>query len=241
VSFHVFPEDAASSDPGQRVDLSLYPDVVASMRARKRDRALKRAIDIAGSLLALIVCAPVLFAIAVLIKLTSPGPVLFRQIRLGQYGKRISFLKFRSMYSMNNDGIHQEYMKRYISGSADCAHGCVYKIKNDPRVTPLGRLLRRTSLDEFPQFFNVLLGDMSLVGPRPPIPYEFDAYDEWHKRRLLVKPGITGLWQVRGRSLTTFDEMVRMDLDYADSWSPWVDLKLLFQTPRAVLSGRGAF
>ncbi len=117
-----------------------------------------------------------------------------------------------------------------------------FKLTRDPRVTPIGRFLRRTSLDELPQFFNVLLGEMSLVGPRPPIAYEFEAYDIWHKRRLLaVKPGITGLWQVKGRSRVTFDEMVRLDLRYASSWSLWLDIKILLETPRAVIGGVGAF
>jgi lipopolysaccharide/colanic/teichoic acid biosynthesis glycosyltransferase len=117
----------------------------------------------------------------------------------------------------------------------------VFKLTNDPRITPIGRLLRRTSLDELPQFLNVLKGQMSLVGPRPPIPYEVDCYEAWHKRRLLtVKPGITGLWQVKGRSRTTFDEMVRLDLQYARTWSLWLDLKIILKTPGAMVSGDGA-
>ncbi len=126
------------------------------------------------------------------------------------------------------------------NGSALPQNG-VYKLTNDSRITPVGRFLRKTSLDEFPQFFNVLKGDMSLVGPRPPIPYECEKYDVWHKRRILeVKPGITGLWQVKGRSSTTFDDMVRLDLNYVTHWSLLLDLKILFQTPFAVLKGKGA-
>jgi lipopolysaccharide/colanic/teichoic acid biosynthesis glycosyltransferase len=144
---------------------------------------------------------------------------------------------------VNNDPrIHQEYVTRLIAGSRDAGQGsATYKLKNDPRVTPLGRFLRKSSLDELPQFFNVLRNDMSLVGPRPPLPYEYERYQVWHRRRVLeMKPGITGLWQVEGRSRTTFEEMVRIDLRYAGSRSFWMDLKILLQTPAAVFSGRGA-
>jgi lipopolysaccharide/colanic/teichoic acid biosynthesis glycosyltransferase len=187
-----------------------------------------------------------LLAIAILIKLTSRGPVLFRQERVGLGGRRFNFLKFRSMQTGNDSAIHQEYTRRLISGTPVTGsrvgrQAAVYKLSNDPRVTRLGRLLRRTSLDELPQFFNVLTGRMSLVGPRPPIPYEFDCYAIWHQQRLLsVKPGITGLWQVGGRSRVTFDDMVRLDLNYADTWTVWLDLKILCRTPRAVIRGEGA-
>jgi lipopolysaccharide/colanic/teichoic acid biosynthesis glycosyltransferase len=149
--------------------------------------------------------------------------------------------------SVNNDpGIHQEYIKNFILEKKSYASGpetaLVYKIKDDPRVTPLGRFLRKTSLDELPQFLNVLKGDMSLVGPRPPIPYELENYDLWHRRRIMeIKPGITGLWQVEGRSSTTFDEMVRLDLKYAKEWSLWLDIKILLKTPWVVFSGKGAY
>jgi lipopolysaccharide/colanic/teichoic acid biosynthesis glycosyltransferase len=152
------------------------------------------------------------------------------------------------MYTANDHKIHEEFVKQLIAGTAKQPHGpgangsSVYKITNDPRITPIGKFLRKTSLDELPQFLNVLMGEMSLVGPRPPIPYEVDCYDIWHKRRLLaVKPGITGLWQVRGRSRTNFDEMVRLDLKYGETWSLWLDIKILLETPRAVFSGDGAY
>jgi len=153
------------------------------------------------------------------------------------------------MYVNNDSGIHQEYIKKFIleQGSYNIKNGDrgkenVYKIKDDPRVTPIGRFLRKSSLDEFPQFINVLKGEMSLIGPRPPLPYEVKIYDIWHKRRITeVKPGITGLWQVNGRSSTTFDEMVRLDIRYIKEWSIWLDIKILFQTPRAVLVGKGAY
>jgi exopolysaccharide biosynthesis polyprenyl glycosylphosphotransferase len=202
---------------------------------------IKRAIDILGSLAAIIVLLPIAAIIAAAIKLTSKGPVLFRQQRVGQYGRKFTFLKFRSMFVANDQSIHQKYVESFIAGSAEKS-GKVFKLTADPRITPVGRFLRRTSLDELPQFVNVLIGDMALVGPRPPIPYEVKKYDLWHRRRFLsVKPGITGLWQVTGRSRTTFDEMVRMDLRYASSWSVWLDLKILVMTPLAVFKGDGAY
>jgi lipopolysaccharide/colanic/teichoic acid biosynthesis glycosyltransferase len=150
------------------------------------------------------------------------------------------------MVADNDPKIHQEYVENFISGKVkeeteNQSNGVVYKIKDDPRVTAVGRLLRRTSLDELPQFWNVLIGEMSLVGPRPPVPYEFVVYDLWHQRRVLeAKPGVTGLWQVMGRSRTTFDEMVRMDLRYCQRWSLWLDIKILLATPVAVFKGSGA-
>jgi lipopolysaccharide/colanic/teichoic acid biosynthesis glycosyltransferase len=198
-----------------------------------------------GSLLAILVLTPVMILIACAIKLTSPGPVFFRQIRLGQSGKGFPFLKFRSMYAKADHAIHEAYIKRFISNHNDSlthsGDSRVFKLQADPRVTRVGRFLRRTSLDEIPQFFCVLVGDMSLVGPRPPLPYEFAHYKIWHRRRLLaVRPGITGLWQVEGRSRVKFDEMVRMDIAYARTWSLWTDIKILWRTPRAVVSGNGA-
>jgi lipopolysaccharide/colanic/teichoic acid biosynthesis glycosyltransferase len=150
------------------------------------------------------------------------------------------------MYSNNDPKIHREYVEKFIAGKAAEARSdsgsVVYKIMDDPRITPVGRLLRKISFDEIPQFWNVLCGDMSLVGPRPPVAYEFRVYDIWHRRRVLeVKPGVTGLWQVSGRSRTSFDDMVRLDLRYSQSWSLWLDLKILAATPRAVLTGDGAY
>jgi lipopolysaccharide/colanic/teichoic acid biosynthesis glycosyltransferase len=181
-----------------------------------------------------------------LIKLTSKGPVIFEQERLGQRGVRFKCLKFRTMYTNNDPKIHQDYVRQYIAGK-DGLNKCegsgkpVYKLVKDPRVTFIGSFLRKTSLDELPQFWNVLRGDMSLVGPRPPVPYEFEVYDIWHRRRVLeVKPGVTGLWQVSGRNRTRFDEMVRLDLRYCQTWSLWLDLKILLATPRAVFNGGGA-
>jgi lipopolysaccharide/colanic/teichoic acid biosynthesis glycosyltransferase len=166
--------------------------------------------------------------------------MFFCQKRVGRYGKEFNFYKFRTMYAGNDPRIHHEYVARLIAGDLAESNG-VYKIVNDPRITPLGRFLRKTSLDELPQFVNVLKDDMSLVGPRPPLPYEFERYQTWHKRRVLeLKPGLTGLWQVEGRSRTTFDEMVRMDIRYAIERSFWIDIKILLQTPAAMFTGKGA-
>lgn len=239
ISMHVFPEewnqDSTHGNP------TLYPDFVNRNQAQKFGRMAKRGIDIAGSAAALVLLSPVFLAVAALVKLSSRGPVLFKQERLGQFGKTFTFLKFRSMYANNDRRIHQEFMKRVIKGDHDGrAHGgskSVYKMTNDPRITRIGWLLRRTSLDELPQFINVLRGDMSLVGPRPPIAYECQEYDIWHRRRVLeVKPGITGLWQIRGRSRIRFDDMVRLDLQYVRTWSLWLDMQILMQTPRALFS-----
>jgi len=246
LSFHVFPEDPDNQAPDDPNNSPLYPDLAQDMKKKTAARVVKRAVDILGSFFALILFSPLFLAITIAIKVSSKGPILFQQERVGQYGNKFMFLKFRSMYLANNDAIHKEYTRRLISGSADSGteqgQQKVYKLTNDPRVTPLGRFLRRTSLDELPQFFNVLRGQMSLVGPRPPIPYEFEWYSLWQKRRLLaVKPGITGLWQVEGRSRVSFDDMVRLDLTYARTWSFWLDLKILLRTPGAMCSGSGAY
>lgn len=246
VSFYCFPDDWDEHDAGLPRIATLYPDL-AQPEPGYLFLATKRAIDILGSAIALMILSPILLAVAVAIKLSSPGPILFRQKRIGHYGVPFTFLKFRSMYATSDSQIHQEYIKRFIAGAVnprtpDEPDNTVYKITVDPRVTRVGRLLRKTSLDELPQFINVLRGEMSLVGPRPPIPYELEAYDIWHRRRLLeVKPGITGLWQVNGRSTLRFDDMVRLDLKYAKALSLWLDIKILLQTPRAVFSGKGAY
>jgi lipopolysaccharide/colanic/teichoic acid biosynthesis glycosyltransferase len=208
---------------------------------------IKRVIDICGSVSGLVVFAPIMLAIAAAIKLTSNGPVLFRQVRIGQYGKPFTFLKFRSMYVGNDHKIHEEYTKKLITGELGSVKPAgdkqaVYKIVADPRVTAVGKFLRKSSLDELPQFINILMGEMSLVGPRPPVTYEFDKYALWHRQRLhAAKPGLTGLWQVEGRSSVSFDEMVRLDIRYARSWSLWLDIQILLRTPGAVIHGSGAY
>jgi len=245
LTFHVFPEDWSKDGSSGGIEASLYDDLLHDRAPSRVCLGVKRLMDIAGSLAALLFSLPLFIAIAITIKLTSRGPVLFRQVRLGQYGKRFTFLKFRSMYTNSDPTIHREYVKQFIAGANGCAQiagtQTCYKLTADPRITPVGRFLRKTSLDEIPQFLNVLLGDMSLVGPRPPILYEAGCYHTWHKARLLAaKPGITGLWQVAGRSSVKFDDMVRLDLRYAQSWSLWLDLKILLQTPLAVLAMSGA-
>ncbi len=239
ISCHVFPDGWNAMRP-DGTNSVFYPE--QSTPSGWLQSTSKRTVDIAGSLTALLLFSPVLVIIAILVKLTSEGPVLFRQVRVGQYGKKFTFLKFRSMHTENSSTIHEKYVKELIAGRHDIGEKGIFKIQNDPRVTRFGRLLRKSSLDEFPQFWNVLKGNMSLVGPRPPLPYEVEVYELWHRRRLLrAKPGMTGLWQVTGRSRTSFDEMVRLDLRYTESSSLWLDTKILLQTPRAVLAGTGAY
>lgn len=247
ITVHVFPEHWDKNRLDQSSDLKLYPDLSETTSKNCVQIVIKRGIDLIGSGLLLVILSPVLAAIALLIKLTSSGPVIFEQERVGQFGKHFKCLKFRTMYVNNDSKIHRDFVHRFIAGKTnqqrtDEAEPVVYKITNDPRITAIGKFLRKTSLDEFPQFWNVLRGEMSLVGPRPPVPYEFEVYDFWHRRRVLeVKPGVTGLWQVSGRSRTCFDDMVRLDLRYSQSWSLWLDLRILLATPRAVLTGNGAF
>ncbi len=247
ISLHVFPEIWDRNDAGWVADAKLYPDLNRGNSRKRMPLVIKRVMDVAGSAALLLALSPLLAAIAAIIKLTSMGPVIFEQERLGRFGARFKCLKFRTMFTNNDPKIHQEFIQQFISGKEECgkeneSQQAVYKIINDPRVTPIGALLRKTSLDELPQFWNVLRGEMSLVGPRPPVPYEFEIYDIWHRRRVLdIKPGVTGLWQVSGRSRTRFDDMVRLDLRYCQTWSLWLDLKILISTPRAVFGGDGAY
>jgi exopolysaccharide biosynthesis polyprenyl glycosylphosphotransferase len=250
VSYHAFPE-SYKGNGGDRewFNTPLYPEVTKQTPAKKMPLVVKRVLDIAGSLLGLVILSPVFLPIALGIKLTSRGPVLFKQERLGQWGKAFTFLKFRSMYVNSDASSHKAYVTKLIAGGngtspAEGRKGgeVVYKMTNDRRITPLGRILRKTSLDELPQFINVLKGEMSLVGPRPPIPYEYKIYDIWHRNRVrTMKPGITGLWQVEGRSQRPFDEMVRLDLKYIGKWSIWLDLKILLKTPWVMISGNGGY
>jgi lipopolysaccharide/colanic/teichoic acid biosynthesis glycosyltransferase len=246
ISFYAFPDGWDGTGQARAVDAELYPDLFEVERKKKLSLLVKRVMDVCGAAAALAILSPAFLILAAMVKATSQGPVFFRQQRVGRYGVNFEFLKFRSMYVSTDAAIHKEYVRNFIAGkaaaSADVSKKTVYKLTNDPRVTWIGKIMRRTSLDEIPQFWNVLRGEMSLVGPRPPIPYEIEAYDIWHRRRLLEsRPGITGLWQVHGRSKTTFDEMVRLDLQYSRMWSPMLDVKILLQTPRAVLSGDGAY
>lgn len=232
---HLFPQPTADEDTFSR-----YPEV-AKQAAGRVQYLLKRALDVVGSLFALSLLSPLFLLIAVAVKCSSPGPAIFRQHRVGQSGRGFTFLKFRSMYLSCDPVPHRDYVQAFIADKAAARNG-IYKLTRDTRVTWLGRILRKTSLDELPQFWNVLRGEMSLVGPRPPLPYEFQNYAPWHRRRVLeAKPGMTGLWQVSGRSRTTFNEMVRLDLRYVRQKSFWLDLKILLRTPQAVLSGKGAY
>jgi len=194
---------------------------------------VKRTIDLVGSAAGLLVSAPVLAAVSVLVKLSSPGPVLFRQQRVGLNGRQFTLLKFRSMYADAEQRRHELESRNEVSGP-------VFKMARDPRVTPVGEFLRKTSLDELPQLWNVLRGDMSLVGPRPPIPEEVRRYERWQRRRLSMKPGLTCLWQISGRSQIPFEEWMRLDLAYIDNWSLRLDAWILLRTVPAVLSARGA-
>jgi len=199
----------------------------------------KRIVDIIGSIVAIIVFLPIFIFVPIIIKLTSEGPVFFKQIRLTEGMKPFPMLKFRSMYTNIDDEVHKEYVKNLIKGEK--RNGKVYKLTNDPRVTPVGYFLRKTSLDELPQFFNVLKGHLSIVGPRPPLDYEIKEYEEWHKLRLIVKQGITGMWQVFGRSLLPFDESVFLDIYYAYNRSFWLDIHLILQTLPNIVFGKGAY
>lgn len=207
---------------------------------------LKRIMDIFGAGLGIIIFSPIILLISIFIKLTSSGPVIFKQIRTGYGGRPFQFYKFRTMF-VNDEKIHKKYIREFIAKNSayETDHKRneqIYKVTDDPRVTRVGKFLRRTSVDELPQLLNVLKGDMSLVGPRPPLPYEVELYDLWHRRRFLeAKPGITGLWQINGRSSTSFNDMVRLDLAYVNSWSIWLDLKILFKTIKIMLLMDGAY
>ena len=201
----------------------------------------KRVFDFVFAALALLVLAVPLLILAALIKYTSKGPVFFRTKRIGKDGVPFEFYKFRTMYTGNDDAIHREFVSEFIKQNGAEKKGKVQKITDDPRVTRIGKFLRKTSLDELPQLFNVLRGEMSLVGPRPCLPYEWEQYDEWHRRRFSVIPGCTGLWQVSGRSAVDFNDMVILDLFYIDNMSPLLDLKIIFRTIPVMLLAKGGY
>jgi exopolysaccharide biosynthesis polyprenyl glycosylphosphotransferase len=242
-----YPDDLFNSiTNGTPTPRDLQPFVAAEPMER-HDQAypLKRALDILGALAALCLLAPLMLVVAAAVALTSSGPIIFKQTRVGKGGFPFTFYKFRSMRTDADDSIHRDFVADLIrkgetAGTAE-ETAATFKIKSDPRVTSIGRFLRRTSIDELPQLYNVLKGDMSLVGPRPPIPYEAAQYQAWHLRRLVsVKPGITGIWQVEGRSRVPFNEMVRMDLRYIRECSLALDVKLILKTVLVVLGGVGA-
>jgi exopolysaccharide biosynthesis polyprenyl glycosylphosphotransferase len=192
----------------------------------------KRVVDFVGSALAMVVLSPLLAAIAVAVRMDSPGPILFRQERVGVHGRRFSIVKFRTMVAGAEELLEELRDQNEIRGQA-------FKLTSDPRITKVGRWLRATSLDELPQLFNVLRGEMSIVGPRPPLVSEVAGYDIWHRRRLSMKPGITGLWQVNGRHEQDFDRWVETDLEYIDGWSFWLDLRIMARTIPAMLHRQG--
>ncbi|MCW5961965.1 MAG: sugar transferase [Pyrinomonadaceae bacterium] len=209
------------------------------------ERFLKRLFDLVFSASVLLLTAPVWILISLMIKFNSRGSVLFKQERVGMDGRQFLCYKFRTMQEGADESVHREAYRKNIEGVADANAGdedkpVFGKVKNDPRVTSFGKFLRRTSLDELPQFLNVIRGEMSVVGARPPIPYEVEDYDIWHRKRLDMKPGITGLWQVSGRNRISFEEMVKIDLFYIENWSLWLDLKIILLTLPAVLRGDGA-
>lgn len=207
---------------------------------------LKSGIDMVGSVICILTLMPVILMTALAVKVTSPGPVIFKQLRLGKKGIPFTFYKFRSMYVSMDDQIHREYTQNLINGQQEevnqgSEEKPLYKIKSDPRITRIGKFIRKTSIDELPQFFNVLKGEMSLVGPRPALSYEVEKYKPWHLRRILeVKPGITGLWQVQGRSVVGWDDSVRLDIQYIKKRSLIFDLKILLRTVKVVLTCKGA-
>jgi lipopolysaccharide/colanic/teichoic acid biosynthesis glycosyltransferase len=201
----------------------------------------KRTFDIILSSIALWLLSPLFLAIAIGIKLSSKGPVVFKQVRIGKNGKPFNFYKFRSMHLGTNDNQHKEYVQDFIKGNNNNQDKNiqVFKITDDPRIFRFGKFIRKTSLDEFPQFFNVFKGDMTLVGPRPCLPYEWECYENWHKNRLNTLPGCTGLWQALGRSSVTFEEMVILDLYYISNMTLWLDFRIVVQTIPVIFFGKG--
>jgi len=242
IRMHVYPE--AKRPQADAADEPVLHALASPRRPPTRYDAVKRSVDLIAATILLVLFSPVMLVVAAMVKLRSKGPVFYKQDRIGQDNKPFKMLKFRTMHVAADPTIHQEFVTRFIkAGGAveEPGQSGLYKITKDPRIIPGGRFLRKTSLDELPQFWNVIRGEMSLVGPRPPLAYEVEHYKSWHCRRVLeVKPGVTGLWQVKGRSRTTFDEMVRLDLQYARTYSFWTDLKILLVTPGAVIAGKGA-
>jgi lipopolysaccharide/colanic/teichoic acid biosynthesis glycosyltransferase len=204
-----------------------------------RGLRMKRGLDITISIVLLILLVPVFIFVALTVRLSSPGPIVFVQPRLGKNGRSFAMYKFRTMLSGGDSAVHRAYVRDLIRGAAEPRAGA-FKLSDDRRVTPVGRFLRRYSLDELPQLLNVLRGEMSLVGPRPPLYYEVEMYSTRDHVRLSVSPGLTGLWQVSGRSELTFQQMIDLDLEYVERWSVWLDFKILCRTPLVVITGRGA-
>jgi exopolysaccharide biosynthesis polyprenyl glycosylphosphotransferase len=226
----IFASEIATSQAGEFL---FRPAIVYStVKEKQSEHFIKTAFDRLGAFLALTIAAPVLGILALLIKLTSNGPVFFSQVRVGLNGRRFRLFKFRTMVE------HAEKLKKSLANRNEM-DGPVFKITDDPRITKFGKFLRKTSLDELPQLFNIFRGEMSFVGPRPPLPDEVKQYDLWQRRKLSVRPGLTCLWQVGRRNDTTFDEWMKLDLEYIDNWSLWMDTKILLRTIPTVLNGTG--
>ncbi len=231
----------------QQLTESLVSPVGTRFRERVwAERLVKRSIDVASASLVTVLGFPFFLAVALLIKLTSRGPVFYSQLRIGERGEVFTLYKFRTMRQGADDAIHREFTRSFIEGrmsnsSLDEKSPSVYKLTNDPRVTSIGNFLRKTSLDELPQFINILKGEMTIVGPRPPLQYELEYYEEWHKLRLEVRPGLTGLWQVSGRSSVPFNEMVKLDLYYIEHWTLLLDFKIMMRTIPVMLFGSGGY
>lgn len=268
ITYHELVDVMLACDPGHKISIRVVPDLrhyIPNKVALQRVGMLptlsifnepihgvslqvKRAIDCAVAVAALAILSPVMLATVLAIRLESPGPVFFRQARVGRDGRRFYLLKFRSMHVNGDDSAHRQFVTEMISGNGNGHHGngsgngkAVHKLANDPRITRVGRFIRRYSIDELPQLINVLQGDMSLVGPRPPIPYEVEEYTTWHRKRLSIRPGVTGLWQTMGRSRRTYNQMVKLDNFYIDHWSLGLDLRILVRTLRVVLRGSDAY
>ena len=233
-----------------KISVELYAGIpmvmLADLPSKTVSYPLKRLFDIIGSLTAIIVLSPLFALIAAGIKLSSPGPVFFKQTRIGREGRPFNFYKFRSMHTGNASTQHKEFVQNFIRGNNTDKKSSkdeikIFKITDDPRIFPFGRFIRKTSLDEFPQFFNVLRGDMTLVGPRPCLPYEWEIYESWHKNRLNCLPGCTGIWQALGRSTVSFEEMVLLDLYYVSNTSIFLDIRIILNTFPVIFLGKGAF
>ena len=233
----------------EKINVEYYADLPVVMLQSATGNpivsALKRTIDLMLSLTGIILLMPLFLIIIAGIKLSSKGPITYKQTRIGKNGKPFHFYKFRSMHVNTENTQHKEYVQNFIKGENECSglEMKVFKIKDDPRIFPFGHFIRKTSLDEFPQLWNVIKGEMSLVGPRPCLPYEWECYEAWHKNRLNVLPGCTGLWQVLGRSSVTFEEMVILDLYYVNNTNIlfWLDLKIVMQTIPVIFFGKGGF
>jgi len=229
-----FSEELIRTDRGKPVESVTPPNTIYV-------RWGKRCIDLVLSLVALLLLAPLHLLLAVVIRLTSPGPALFCQKAVGKGGRLFDYYKFRSMYTGSQSDVHRQVIRQVVQRGEPVTHDAegrpIFKITSDPRVTPIGRILRKYSVDELPQLYNVLRGDMSLVGPRPPLPYEAELYDAFQRQRLAVRPGITGLAQVKARHRASFEEMVAYDLEYIRRQSLLMDLKLMLWTIPALLRG----